>query len=219
MLHSHHPSIYICGLIVYTLPNLFISSLFSPSIERIIGLFAGLLIFTAQLILLKDVITKKISPSLLSWIGWALLMGTSLVAQIVNKGWQWSLTGLLLSTIGCVTIFTLALVLNNYLIKKADWYFLLLGLVCLAIYLSSKNPWLTTGFAILADAIVGIPTIYNGFKYPASQKTSAWLLALTSWTFASFICIGHSLLYALFPIYLFLFNGLMYVLTHRRATK
>jgi hypothetical protein len=108
-----------------------------------------------------------------------------------------------------------ALLLNNYLIKKTDWYFLILGLVCLAIYITSENPWFTTGFAILADAIVGFPTIQHGFKNPASQKTIAWPLALTSWAFALVICIGHSWLYILFPIYLFLFNGLMFYLTHR----
>lgn len=192
------------------------NSFFPPLLEKLIGLFAGSLIFSAQVILLKDVIQRKISPNLLSWIGWALLMGTSLVAQVLSKGWQWSLTGLMLSTIGCMMIFTFALALKNYLIKKADWYFLVLGLICLGIYLSSKNAWLTTCFAILADVIVGFPTIQNAYKNPTSQKTIAWLLGLVSWSFSLLVCMGHSLVYALFPIYLFGFNGLMFYLTNRK---
>lgn len=183
--------------------------------EKILSVAAGLLIFTAQVILLNDVIKNKISPGLLSWIGWSLLMGTSLISQILDAGWQWSLMGLLISTLGCLAIFFTAWKLNNYLFKKSDWTFLFLGLVCLIIYLKSKDPWLTTGFAILADFIVGIPTLLHALNQPKTQKTNAWLLGLISWAITLIICFGNSWLYALFPIYLFLYNIAMVILTHR----
>ena len=185
--------------------------------EQTIAVIAGILIASAQVIFLKDVYKKKVRPSLFSWIGWTLLMGTSLVSQIMNVGWQWSLAGLLLSTIGCILIFFTSLGLNQYLLKKSDWKFLALGLICLMIYLFSKDPWVTTVFAILADFLVGIPTIENGYRKPETQKTIAWTLGLISWSFSLVICIGHDLLYALFPIYLFLFNGTMVYLTRIKS--
>lgn len=190
--------------------------LFTEPTERYVGFLAGTLIVFAQVVLLRDVYRRKMHPSLLSWLGWALLMGTSLVAQIWGSGWQWSLVGLFLSTLGCLAIFTLAAYMNHFMVRKSDWIFLSLGLICLVIYLLSKDPWLTTGFAILADFTAGFPTIQQGYARPHTQKSLAWLLALISWSFALLICIGHEWLYALFPIYLFLYNGTMLYLTRIR---
>lgn len=186
-----------------------------PVAEQIISFFAGSLIVFAQLTLIRDVFRKKISPSLLSWFGWALLMGTGLLSQIIEKGWEWNLIGLSISTLGCLFIFLSAWILNNYLIKKSDWSFLVLGLVCLFIYITSKDPWLTTGFAILADFIVGIPTLVHAYKNPVTQRTFAWTIGFFSWILTIFICIGHEWIYALFPIYLLLYNGAMMLLTRR----
>jgi len=185
-------------------------------IQQGLSLAAGFLITLAQVILLIDVIRKKVKPGILSWLGWAFLMGISLIAQIVEVGWQWSLTGLLLSTAGCFVIFFSALFLKNFFIKKTDWYFLLLGGICCLIYLASKNAWATTGFAILADLVVGIPTIIQAYKNPLTQKTVAWIYGLISWGLTLIACIGGSWLLAAFPIYLFLFNVLLYYLTFRR---
>ncbi|MGB3074844.1 MAG: hypothetical protein WBB36_05965 [Chitinophagales bacterium] len=191
------------------------TQLFPKLLEQSLSIIAGLLIIAAQLLLLNDVYRRKMKPSLLSWLGWTLLMGTSLVSQIAGAGWQWSLVGLLLSTMGCFAIFILSLLLDNFLIKKADWIFLLLGMLCLLIYLLSKDPWLTTVFAILADFVTGIPTIQNAYTKPETQKTAAWTCGLVSWSVFLFICLGHDWLYALFPVYLFLYNGTMVYLTFR----
>lgn len=190
--------------------------LFSEGIEKILSTTAGLLIFSAQVVVLRDIYKRKISPGILSWLGWALLMGTSFIAQTTSKGWQWSLMGLLISTMGCFIISFSAWALSNFLIKRSDWNFLVLGLLCMVIYLVSKDPWLTTAFAILADFIVGIPTLRHAYEKPATQKTRGWTLGFISWSVSLIICIGHSPLYAMFPIYLFLYNAAMLRLTHRK---
>ena len=183
------------------------------TIIAILSFLAGIFIFAAQITLVVDVFKRKISPSLLSWLGWALLIGTGFVAQVVEQGWEWSLLGLLLSTLGCFVIFFTAWILKNYLMVKSDWRFLILGLLCLVIYFISKDAWITTIFAIVADFIVGIPTLIHAHKNPVSQKSNAWMLGFVSWIFSLILCIGHSWLYALFPIYLFLYNGAMVYLT------
>ena len=104
---------------------------------------------------------------------------------------------------------------TDLLILRLETWFPFLGLICLGIYFISKDAWITTVFAILADFIVGIPTLKHAYNNPLSQKSNAWLLGFIAFTFSLIICIGHSLLYALFPIYLFLYNGAMLVLTHR----
>lgn len=183
--------------------------------EKVISLLAGAFIVAAQITLVADVLRKKLKPSLLSWVGWALLMGTGLIAQVVEMGWEWSQTGLFFSAFGCLCIVFSALIRKHYLLVRSDFSYLFLGLICLGIYFISKDAWITTVFAILADFIVGIPTLKHAYNNPVSQKSNAWLLGFIAFTFSLIICIGHSLLYALFPIYLFLYNGAMLVLTHR----
>jgi hypothetical protein len=187
--------------------------------EKYIGLLAGIIIGSAQLIYLLNTLKKKITPSVLSWFGWACLMGTSLVSQVIGKGWQWSQMSILCSTIGCFAIGAVALVSKNFSLKSGDVKFLVVGLACVGIYLLSNDPWITTIFAIIADAMLGIPTILKAYKEPALERSLAWLLGVISSALALMICIHHDLIYALFPGYLFLFNGTMVYLTRIAGMK
>jgi hypothetical protein len=187
-----------------------------PTIEKILGLLSGIIIGSAQLIYLVNTVTRKVRPSVLSWIGWAFLMGTSVVSQVVGKGWQWSMTSIVCSTLGCLTIGITALLLRNYSFARKDWQFVVWGLVCVIVYLVSANPWMTTVFAICADAILGVPTLLKAWRDPASEKSLAWVLGVASSAIALIICIGHDSIYVLFPAYLLLFNGAMAYLTQVR---
>ena len=175
--------------------------------ERIIGILSGVIIGSAQLIYLANTLRRKVRPSVLSWLGWAFLMGTSLVSQIVEKGWQWSLSSILCSTAGCVAIVLSALLSRNFSLVRRDWTFLLLGLCCMGIYYWSGDAWVTTVFAILADALLAVPTLLKAWRDPASERSVAWLLGVIASVLALTICIGHDPLYFMFPTYLLLLNG------------
>lgn len=185
-------------------------------IEKYVGLAAGIVIGSAQVIYLSNTLTRKIRPSVLSWFGWACLMGTSLVSQVMSKGWQWSMTGILCSTAGCLVISAGALLSRNFSFRRSDGWFLAAGLGCIGIYVVSDDPWVTTVFAILADGLLGIPTIRKAVGEPASEKSAAWLLGVLSSMLALLICIHHDWIYVLFPAYLLLFNGSMAGLTWGR---
>jgi hypothetical protein len=183
------------------------------TIEKLLGLLSGLIIGSAQLIYLINTVTKKVRPSPLSWIGWAFLMGTSVVSQVYTKGWQWSITSVLCSTAGCLTIGIAALVTRNYSLHRKDWQYVVWSALCVGIYLLSGNPWMTTGFAVCADAILGVPTVVKAWRDPVSERSAAWVLGVVASTLALIICVGHDWIYVLFPAYLFLFNGMMTYLT------
>ena len=185
-------------------------------VERIMGLMAAVVISSAQIIYVINCLRRKITPSVLSWLGWACLMGTSLVSQIAHKGWQWSMTGIASSTVGCLVIAVVAWRSGNFSFRRSDLGFLLAGLGCVGIYVVSDNPWLTTVFAIIADGLLGIPTIVKAYREPALERSVAWLLGVVSSTMALIICVHHDLIYMLFPAYLWFFNGMMAVLTWGR---
>ncbi|MFT4602782.1 MAG: hypothetical protein ACI857_002969, partial [Arenicella sp.] len=86
-------------------------------------------------------------------------MGTGVISQIIQEGWDWSHSGVLLSAIGCAAIAVTAVIAKNYTLEKKDWVFLLIGILCLLIYMISKDALITTIFAIVADFVIGIPTL------------------------------------------------------------
>lgn len=185
------------------------------SLERVLGILSGLTIGAAQITYLSNTISKKITPSVLSWFGWACLMGTSLFSQIVSEGWQWSMTGVACSTAGCLAISATALLSRNFSFKRNDLWFVAAGLVCVFVYFGSDSAWITTVFAVIADLLLGIPTFIKAYKSPASERSAAWMLGVVSSTFALLACVHHDLIFVLFPAYLFLFNGAMVFITRK----
>jgi hypothetical protein len=187
------------------------------TIEAIIGGVAICLMVATQLMYMLDVIKLRIKPSVLSWFGWALLMGVGMLAQIVESGWEYNQLPIIAATIGCVSIGFTALMLKNYCLNKVDWYILAAGLFCLVLYLVTDDAWLTTIYSIVADFIIAIPTLIKVFKHPKSEKSNAWYISFACWGLTLVICFNHNLLYALFPIYLFIFSGGMIVLMNRNS--
>jgi len=187
------------------------------TVEAIIGIITICLMVATQGVYIIDVIKKKIVPSLLTWFGWALLMGVSLAAQIIESGLTYSQFGMITATLGCLAISVIALLLNNYSLKKVDWFILGAGLLCLVLYLISKNAWLTTIYSILADLIIAIPMLTKVVKDPESEKTNAWYISFVTWALTLVICFNHDILYAIFPIYLFTFCVMIIVLMNRKS--
>jgi len=187
------------------------------TVEVIIGIITICLMVAKQGIYIIDVINKKIVPSLLTWFGWALLMGVSLVAQIIEGGLAYSQFGMITATLGCLAISIIALRLNHYSLKKVDWFILGAGLLCLVLYLVSKNAWLTTIYSVLADLIIAIPMLIKVVKDPESEKTNAWYISFVTWALTLVICFNHDALYAIFPIYLFTFCVLIILLMNRKS--
>ncbi|MBK9424070.1 MAG: hypothetical protein IPN54_08070 [Bacteroidetes bacterium] len=189
------------------------------TIQQIITLIAGILIGIAQLTYIIDVFRRKVTPSVLSWSGWALLMGAGFVSLFMEKGWQSSLTGLLISVVGCATIALTGLILKNYSLIKSDWKFLIAGSVCMVFYLVTENATATTLFAITADFILAIPTFKKAWNNPESEKTNSWIFGFTSWSLTLLISLNHDWLHVAWTLYLFAFNATMLWLSFFRKPK
>lgn len=185
----------------------------------LLNIIAGLILASAQTIYIAQVIKRVITPSLLTWMGWSILVGVSLISQIIELGWHWTLIGHLFSTLGCIFIFLFSLFSRNFIIQSRDWKYLVLGIICILLYLLYSDPWTTTIFAILADVILGIPTIIKAYRNPKTERTIGWNIALISWTLTLITCFGQNVLFLLFPAYCFLFNITMSTLTHQNRLE
>ncbi len=190
-------------------------------VQQSLGIIAGSLLVVASLSYINSILTKniekRITPRPLSWFGWALMMGVSTLSQVISHGFEWNQIGLFASTFFCILIPVIAIVAKRYTVKPMDWLCLVLGMFCVGVYLSTKDALLTTCIAIAADLIIAIPTLHNAFVDPESEKTSAWKFGIVSWALTLLVCAGGIWLYALFPVYLFLINGTMIILTTRKV--
>lgn len=185
----------------------------------VVNIIAGLLLVSAQLVYVIQVLKKQITPSILTWFGWSMLVIVALISQIVEFGWSWILLGHLFSAIGCAVIFISAFFAKNYIIYPKDWPFLFLGLACIVFYLVFSSSWLTTIFSILADAILGVPTIIKAYKLPRTEKTIGWRIALLSWTLTLLTGNNDKVIFIIFPAYCFLFNATMSYLTRSKRIE
>ena len=189
--------------------------------EILLSSIAGLLLVIASVAYIASILNKdpkkRIKPRPLSWIGWALIMGVSLVAQIIKSGFEWSQITIFTSVFFCIFIAVVAFIVKSYLIKPMDWWCIVLGMICLGIYLSTKDALVTTIFAIVADFVVAIPTLHNAYVDPSSEKSSAWTYGVLSWSLTLIVCVGHPWIYALFPMYLFTMNAVFIYLTNRKV--
>jgi hypothetical protein len=186
-------------------------------IESYISLLAGVLIVVSQFVFIAKVWNGKTTPSLFSWIGWAILIGQSFLAQYFETGWEWALVGIGISSLGCILISIIAIIRNNYSLKKTDWVFLVLGLSCVLVQILFKSAFITTVFAMIADFILGIPTFIKTYRDPSSESKSPWLVSVISWALTMTIAYDRGVEIWIFPLYLLLFCLVMVMLTLRKT--
>lgn len=202
---------------------MYLLNLLPKLLELSLSVIAGLLLVAASVAYIVAIVNKnpkkRTEPRPLSWIGWTLMMGISLVSQIIKEGFEWNQITILTSIIFCIVIAITAFIVKSYTIKPMDWWCLILGMICIGIYLSTKNALITTVFGIIADFIVAIPTLHNAYIKPESEKSSAWLYGVLSWAITLITCIGYQWLYALFPLYLFIMNSVFMYLTNRKLVR
>ena len=187
-----------------------------------IKITAYALVLLAQFRLIHRVATGRMKAVVLSWLGWSMLMGISVVAQVQAQAWtwDWNLLSVLLSATGCMVIGIIGLWTGNFSRGKGDVLCLVAGLACMVVFFLTSNPWITTVLAIIADLLVAIPMLERAFKDPAGHRTDAWPIAFSAWTLTAIsILFNFSLLHMLWPLYLIGFSGLMSYLSFFRAKR
>lgn len=186
----------------------------------VVKITAYALIMFAQYRMIRRVIQGRLKAVVLSWFGWSMLMGISVVAQLQagEWAWDWNVFGVALSATGCVLIGIAGLWSGNYSRGKGDVLCLLAGLACMGVFLLTSDPWITTVLAIIADLLVAIPMLERAFKDPAGHRTDAWPIVLIAWSLTAGSILFHfSWLHLLWPLYLIGFSGLMSYLTFFRT--
>lgn len=192
------------------------SALIPDEIQYILTTVAVGLSSIAVVPYVRGILKKTIDPRPLTWLGWSLLLGTTLISQVLEKGFELNQSALFISVLGCFIIFLFSI--RNGNIKILDWICLGLGFICIGIYTQTEDAWTTTLFALGADVLIGIPTIHNVIVNPKAERSVIWKLGAIAQALVLITCIGYNPIYAVFPTYLFFYNGSVVLLSLRKDT-
>jgi hypothetical protein len=166
--------------------------------------FGALLNLFGSLTYVKETIIGRTRPNRVSWFMWALAPLVAFAAEI-SKG-----VGLVALMTFMVGFGPLLVFIASFVNKKAVWKITQFDLLCGILSFLGLIFWLLTQegniaivFAIVADTLAAIPTLFKSFKYPETESSIVFsvsaisalitLLTINNWTFAAF---G-------FPLYIF----------------
>lgn len=163
------------------------------------------------------ILKGNIKPRPLSWLGWSMLLGVGISSQIIENGFNSSMLIAISACLFCFFVFMISLFKKALMNKEYDYICFVLGIICMVIYLISKDALITTVFAVCADLFVGIPTIINVYKNPRSEHLLAWGIGTFSIFLSFIIVLGEDgFLIKFYPSYLLFFNFLIFSLCFKR---
>jgi hypothetical protein len=168
---------------------------------------------------IRQILRGQVQPNRASWLLWSIAPAVVLAAEL-HEG------------VGVRTVMTMAIVLGPSLVFMAsfatraaywtlgswDWACGALSGAAIVLWAITDSADLAIVFSILADALAAIPTIRKAISHPQTENPiffalislggGVTLLTIQLWTFAN----------SAFPIYIFVFPGILAALIWRMQT-
>lgn len=150
----------------------------------------------------------KVQPNPVTWLFWGLSPLIAFAAQI-QGGLELSSWVTLALGVGPLLIFVVSVSKN----RKQKWSIGIFDILCgasaaigLALWQITSDPVLALVFAIAADILGGLPTVYKAYARPDSEKALPYTLSVVSMFVTMFSLRDWSFLQAGFTIYIFCIN-------------
>jgi len=166
----------------------------------------------------RGTIQGTIRPDRISLILWTIPALLSFTIAIMN-GSSWSAVPLLFAGAGPLVILALTFISKHkpWTPRVIDYISAPFSIIAVVLWLSTDNPALAVGFAIIADTAAALPTIVKAWKVPETESIAFYilggignaigLLTLATWSFET----------AGFAIYLTTLGIIMMgVITHKK---
>ncbi len=176
--------------------------------HAVLGLLSGLLIFSAIVPYIRDVIRHKTRPNSVSWLGWTMLLSIGVAAQI-KEGASFSVMLLLGDIVGTGIVFLLSLKYGVTKYTLFDRLSFIFGFLAIALWMITKNPLTALALSVIADLIVSLPTVKKSIQDPMSETPSAFFMFALAAFLGVISTTKFDVANLLFPVYLFLINILI----------
>jgi len=169
---------------------------------------------------IRDILAKKTTPHIYSWLVWSILQSAGVVAMIIG-GAQFGALGLAVGALFCISIFILSFKFGTKNITKFDTICLLGAIIAIVIWLIQDDPTLSVILITLIDFVAFLPTYRKGYLEPNSETISTYLLSSFSNAFALLAMANYSLVTSFYVSSLVLTNGVIVIIliTRRRVVR
>ena len=184
------------------------------------GILASIFVLIGGIPYLSDIKNKKVKPHVLSWLGWAFITTLGALAMLAG-GSVWAVAILFANAALCLTIALFSIIKRAGVWSTGiqDYIFFGIGIIGLILWQVLDMPILALICAIIADFSFGIPTIIKTFKDPSTETPFVWIMATLSGLFSLFALQNFSFSESAYPIYLFMFDSIVLILTLKIITK
>ena len=128
---------------------------------------------------LKDILWGQTRPNLVSWFFWALAPLIGVFFQI-KAGAGLSIIPVFLAGFGPLIVIIVSLLRRNSIwkVNNLDIICGIFAFITLILYLFTHNLNISILFAILTDALAGIPTIVKSWKFPKTETVALYLIGI-----------------------------------------
>jgi hypothetical protein len=165
----------------------------------IISLTAVILSFVGYIPYIIDVLKKRTTPHVFTWLVWSLAVGVSTGLQIVGGAGVGSWTSICI-TVLCFFIFILSLRTGDRHVTFVDIVFLLLALTSLFLWLVVKEPTWSVILVVSTDVLGFAPTLRKSWNNPYSETLFTYELSTFRHILTIFALQRFNILTLLYPI-------------------
>lgn len=188
-------------------------------IKQALVVIASVISIFAFVPYLKDVIKGKTKPHIFSWSIWTVMAGIAFFSQVAGGAGSGSLL-LGLTTLMCFLIVVLSFKKGTKDIEVVDWVAAAGSVVALVFWLLTKTPKLSVIIITLSDLLATYPTLRKTFKNPHQETGSFYFLNAVKYVLGMLAIEKYSLVTTLYPAYLAIINGVIFLIIHsRRSSK
>lgn len=153
----------------------------------------------------------RVRPNPVTWLFWGASPLIAFAAQIQHGLTVSSFTTLALG-VGPLLIFAVTVLKG----RKQRWNIGIFDVICgacaaigLALWQMTSDPTLALLFAVIADIVGGIPTVYKSYIKPESERAFPYFLSIVSMVLTMFTLKSWSFLDAGFTVYIFCINTVL----------
>ena len=186
---------------------------------QILGLLSPIVSALGYIPYVRAMVRREIQPHPISWLLWSILGFVTLVTYI-GVGAHDTLPIAVLNCIGPCVIFLFTIKYWKGGFTRFDYLCLTFSLVSILIYIVFHRATVALTINLVGDFFAALPTIRKTWLDPRSENSWAWL-AFTIGALLSLLTMGERWSYgvAVLLVYLFVYQGCMYMLILRGGLK
>ncbi len=170
---------------------------------------------------IRDVVSGKTKPNLVTWALWALAPLIGFFSAYLADADLWANARVFMAGFIPLIVFLIAICLGkNY--WKITWFDIICGifsLFAILILLTTKKPEMAILMAIVSDSLATLPTIKKAWQYPHTETGLTYIASFFSVALAIPTIPDLTIKNAAFPIQLLIANLILVFLVYRNYFK